>query len=79
MARRKAALARTHRKVSLTLSAEADEKLTIQARRGRTTRSELASELLSNALRQIVVSIRGQAGENETEGGIAPALSVRIG
>jgi hypothetical protein len=66
MAKRKTAEPRTRRKITLTLSAETDEKLTIQARRERMTRSSLADDLLGYALRQFVVSIRGvKSGEGE--------------
>ena len=66
MARRKAAPVKTHRKVTLNLEVDADERLTIQARRSGVSRGELASELLGRSLRHIVVSIRSQTGEAES-------------
>ena len=66
MPRRKSAKVRTHRKITLTLTAETDERLGIQARRANQTRSELAEDLLARCLRQIVVTIRGRdTGEDE--------------
>jgi hypothetical protein len=54
---KQAAEAKTHRKVALILSVEADERLTIQARRRGISRSKLADEILAEQLRHISVHI----------------------
>lgn len=58
MAKRKPAQARTHRKITISLGVEVDERLGIEARRRGLTRSQLADALLGEQLRHIVVSIR---------------------
>lgn len=79
MSKRKAVLVKTRRKVTLSLDVDADERLSIQARRSGVTRSELASELIGKYLRHIVVSIRGQSGQDEPTGQTVPLPGVRAG
>lgn len=79
MSKRKAVPVKTRRKVTLSLDVDADERLTIQARRNGVSRSDLASEIVAKALRHIVVQFRGQAGEADPVAQTAPALTVRTG
>jgi hypothetical protein len=65
MGKRKTTPIKTRRKVTLSLDIDADERLSIQARRNGVTRSKLASELVGKALAHIVVSIRHQAAQGE--------------
>lgn len=67
MARRKASKPPMRRKRTLSLSVETSTRLSIEAERRGVDRSTAAEQLLAEALRHIVVSIRGrESGQAES-------------